>query len=59
MGVQRDVGDPGRAQGPHGAREEGPRDWGRCSDGRVSVLDPVTGFCGNLQREVMERGGED
>ena len=30
-GVQEDVGGPRGAQGPHGAREEGPYHWGRCS----------------------------
>lgn len=59
LGVQRDVGGPRRAQGSHGAREEGPGDWGWCSDAHVGVVNPVAGFRGNLQREVMECAGED
>lgn len=59
MGVQGDVGGPRRAQGSHGAWEKGSGDWGRCSDAHVRLLDPVTGFRGNLQRDVMECAGED
>lgn len=53
------MGNPGWAQGSHGAWEKGPGNWGRCSDGHVSAVNPVAGFCGHLQREVMELGGED
>lgn len=51
---QRDAGAPRRAQGSHGAREEGSNDRGRRSDGRNAVaVDRVGGFRGSLRREAM------
>lgn len=43
-GVQRAVGDPRRAQGPHGARQEGANDRGRRPDGNGGVVSRVWGF---------------
>lgn len=57
--LQRDAGAPRRAQGSHGAREEGSNDRGRRSDGRDAVaLDRVGGFRGSLRREAMGGGVE-
>lgn len=47
------MGHPHRAQGSHGAREEGPNDRGWRSDQCGLFIDPVRGFSGNLRREVM------
>lgn len=58
--VQWEVGDPRRAEGPHGAWKEGPDDWGWCSDGRGIIVSSVSCFCGDLRKrsdgEVWRHG---
>lgn len=52
------MGAPRRAEGSHGAWEEGPNDRGRRSDGWDGVVVyRVGGFCGNLRREAVGRCG--
>lgn len=56
-GVQRDVGTPRRAEGPHGSGEEGANNGRRRPDRCGVIADCFGGFCGNLGREVVGRYG--